>query len=266
MLVLPTQPRGGSVMFSFSSSSCTACATTPTASLMCADSFLPLMSCSPMMPARAAAQRAARPPARPRPGPARPGTHRRARSAARSPRSRARPPATRTPSPSCSAWPPRGTRWRRRPRCGQTGVTGRDRVFRPARPAPRRVLEPGRETPETRGPRRPRPLGPGDPTRRSSGGARRGSGGGAEWRSLIGHAPGRPAPQGSAGTGCVLSLGDGGKLRRVGGGEWQSQVCAWTVRARARDPGTATESQTSRVLSILHVQMCERKDGDPLGW
>lgn len=51
MLVLPTQPRGGSVMFSFSSSSCTACATTPTASLMCADSFLPLMSCSPMMPA-----------------------------------------------------------------------------------------------------------------------------------------------------------------------------------------------------------------------
>lgn len=50
MLVLPTQPRGGSVMFSFSSSSCTAWATTPTASLMCADSFLPLMSCSPMMP------------------------------------------------------------------------------------------------------------------------------------------------------------------------------------------------------------------------
>lgn len=39
-------------MFSFSSSSWTACATTPTASLMWADSFLPLMSCSPMMPAR----------------------------------------------------------------------------------------------------------------------------------------------------------------------------------------------------------------------
>lgn len=58
MLVLPTQPRGGSVMFSFSSSSCTACATTPTASLMCADSFLPLMSCNPMMPAGATAQHA----------------------------------------------------------------------------------------------------------------------------------------------------------------------------------------------------------------
>lgn len=67
MLVLPTQPRGGSVMFSFSSSSCTACATTPTASLMCADSFLPLMSCSPMMPAGGSPQRvrprAAPPPA-----------------------------------------------------------------------------------------------------------------------------------------------------------------------------------------------------------
>lgn len=51
MLVLPTQPRGGSVMFSFSNRSCTAWATTATASLMWADSFFPLMSCKPMTPA-----------------------------------------------------------------------------------------------------------------------------------------------------------------------------------------------------------------------
>lgn len=51
MLVLPTQPRGGSVIFSFSNKSCTAWATTATASLMWADSFLPLMSCRPITPA-----------------------------------------------------------------------------------------------------------------------------------------------------------------------------------------------------------------------
>lgn len=50
MLVLPTQPLGGSVMFSFSNKSCTAWATTATASLMWADSFFPLMSCKPMTP------------------------------------------------------------------------------------------------------------------------------------------------------------------------------------------------------------------------
>lgn len=50
MLVLPTQPRGGSVMFSFSNKSCTAWATTATASLMWADSFFPLMSCKPITP------------------------------------------------------------------------------------------------------------------------------------------------------------------------------------------------------------------------
>lgn len=51
MLVLPTQPRGGSVIFSFSNKSCTAWATTATASLMWADSFFPLMSCKPITPA-----------------------------------------------------------------------------------------------------------------------------------------------------------------------------------------------------------------------
>lgn len=50
MLVLPTQPRGGSVMFSFSKSSWMDWATTATASLMCADSFLPLMSWRPISP------------------------------------------------------------------------------------------------------------------------------------------------------------------------------------------------------------------------
>lgn len=118
MLVLPTQPRGGSVMFSFSSSSWTACATTPTASLMCADSFLPLMSCSPMIPARPTRRRlrawtGLQPQATPQPS-----THRLGRNAGRSPRSRAPPPATRTQSPSCSASRLRGTRWQRRPRCG----------------------------------------------------------------------------------------------------------------------------------------------------
>lgn len=122
MLVLPTQPRGGSVMFSFSRSSCTACATTPTASLMWADSFLPLMSCSPMMPG---ARVRLEPVGDPRPpGPERPSTHRPGRSAARSPRSRAPPPATRTPTPSCSASRLRGTRWQRRPRCGADGGDG----------------------------------------------------------------------------------------------------------------------------------------------
>lgn len=50
MFVLPTQPRGGSVMFSFSKSSWMDCATTATASLICADSFLPLMSWRPSKP------------------------------------------------------------------------------------------------------------------------------------------------------------------------------------------------------------------------
>lgn len=50
MLVFPTQPRGGSVMFSFSNSSCRDCATTATASAMCADSFLPLISWRPSRP------------------------------------------------------------------------------------------------------------------------------------------------------------------------------------------------------------------------
>lgn len=50
MLVLPTQPLGGSVMFSFSKSSWIDRATTATASLMCADSFLPLMSWRPISP------------------------------------------------------------------------------------------------------------------------------------------------------------------------------------------------------------------------
>lgn len=184
MLVLPTQPRGGSVMFSFSRSSCTACATTPTASLMWADSFLPLMSCSPMMPG---ASVRLEPVGDPRPpGPARPSTHRPGRSAARSPRSRAPPPATRTPSPSCSASRLRGTRWQRRPRCGADGGDGPG--LRPSRshgwqaaapgsqgfpgpppfpaspPTPR--LARGLGTLQGGGGRPPAPLppGPGDPT------------------------------------------------------------------------------------------------------
>jgi len=39
------------VIFSFSNRSCTAWATTATASLMWADSFFPLMSCKPITPA-----------------------------------------------------------------------------------------------------------------------------------------------------------------------------------------------------------------------
>ena len=50
MLVLPTQPRGGSVMFSFSNSSWRDWATTATASVMWADSFFPLISWSPSRP------------------------------------------------------------------------------------------------------------------------------------------------------------------------------------------------------------------------
>lgn len=50
MLVLPTHPLGGSVMFSFSKSSWMDWATTATASLMWADSFFPLMSWSPIKP------------------------------------------------------------------------------------------------------------------------------------------------------------------------------------------------------------------------
>lgn len=50
MLVFPTQPLGGSVMFSFSKSSWMDWATTATASLICADSFLPLMSWRPISP------------------------------------------------------------------------------------------------------------------------------------------------------------------------------------------------------------------------
>lgn len=126
MLVLPTQPRGGSVMFSFSRSSCTAWATTPTASLMWADSFLPLMSCSPMMPgASEGLEPVGNPVWEPRPpGPEGPSTHRPGRSAGRSRRSRAPPPATRTLTPSCSASRRRGTRWQRRPRCGAEGGDG----------------------------------------------------------------------------------------------------------------------------------------------
>lgn len=51
ILVFPTQPRGGSVMFSFSNSSCRDWATTATASAMWADSFLPLISWRPSRPA-----------------------------------------------------------------------------------------------------------------------------------------------------------------------------------------------------------------------
>lgn len=50
MLVLPTHPLGGSVMFSFSKSSWMDWATTATASLMWADSFFPLMSWRPIRP------------------------------------------------------------------------------------------------------------------------------------------------------------------------------------------------------------------------
>lgn len=50
MLVFPTHPRGGSVMFSFSKSSWMDWATTATASLMWADSFFPLMSWRPISP------------------------------------------------------------------------------------------------------------------------------------------------------------------------------------------------------------------------
>jgi len=50
MLVFPTQPLGGSVMFSFSNSSWMDWATTATASLMCADSFFPLISWRPIRP------------------------------------------------------------------------------------------------------------------------------------------------------------------------------------------------------------------------
>lgn len=50
MLVLPTQPLGGSVIFSFSKSSWMDWATTATASLMWADSFFPLMSWRPIRP------------------------------------------------------------------------------------------------------------------------------------------------------------------------------------------------------------------------
>lgn len=59
MLVLPTQPLGGSVMFSFSKSSWIDWATTATASLMWADSFFPLMSWSPIRPGESIRQQSA---------------------------------------------------------------------------------------------------------------------------------------------------------------------------------------------------------------